>query len=325
MFRLRNRVITTPIIDILKQIRYENGNLIFSDIRDKGSNIMFTCPYHAMGQEHHPSAAIFVGEDDRAEFGVTHCFTCGKVVPLVELVCDTMRMDSEQATDWLIDNFSDTLLESPIEFPNLDLEIKKDTEIDISILKNYNFYHPYMWKRKLSKEAVDYLGVGYDPKDDCITFPVFDVNNKLRMVTKRSTKDKHFYIPEGIEKPVYLLNFILRNNFPYVMICESQINALTGWTYGIPAGALIGTGSSTQYQILNKSGITNYVLAFDGDNAGRKGAERFKERICKDAFITDIIMPPGKDINDLSKEEVDKLLNDAGITWRFKWEDIKYK
>ena len=62
-------------------------------------------------------------------------------------------------------------------------------------------------------------------------------------------------------------------------IIESQLDALKCWTWGIPAVALFGTGSKKQYQILNKSGIRFYHLAFDGDLAGQHGAKRFIENI----------------------------------------------
>lgn len=47
---------------------------------------------------------------------------------------------------------------------------------------------------------------------------------------------------------------------------------------------------------------------YDGDLAGRRGAEKFKQKV-KNSFITDIILNPGMDVNDLSEEEFNKLLN----------------
>ena len=59
---------------------------------------------------------------------------------------------------------------------------------------------------------------------------------------------------------------------------------------------------------LKKSGIRSYILCFDGDEAGRKGANRFKKHIGNDVFITDVLLPMGKDVNDLSEEELKTLL-----------------
>ena len=48
---------------------------------------------------------------------------------------------------------------------------------------------------------------------------------------------------------------------------------------------------------------------FDGDFAGRKGAERFIKNIRSDVFVTDLLLPKGKDINDLTKEEFISLVD----------------
>ena len=87
-------------------------------------------------------------------------------------------------------------------------------------------------------------------------------------------------------------------------MCESQINALYCWTLGIPSIALFGTGSSNQYKLLKQSGIRVFNLYFDGDAAGHKGAERFKKAMPSDILVNTYILPEGKDINDLSSEEV---------------------
>ena len=85
-------------------------------------------------------------------------------------------------------------------------------------------------------------------------------------------------------------------------MCESQINALYLWSNNRPAIALFGTGSEEQYEILRRSGIREYWLAFDGDDAGKKGAYRFKKNIGMDVLINTVHLPNGKDVNDLAIE-----------------------
>ena len=55
---------------------------------------------------------------------------------------------------------------------------------------------------------------------------------------------------------------------------------------------------------------------FDGDTAGRHGAERFIKNMNSDCFVTDIQMPDKKDVNDLETEELVDLLNKNGIKYR---------
>lgn len=58
--------------------------------------------------------------------------------------------------------------------------------------------------------------------------------------------------------------------------------------------------------MLNKSGIINYYLCLDGDEAGRNGIRKFIANV-KNAFISIVNIPEGKDVNDLTKDEFEKL------------------
>ena len=49
---------------------------------------------------------------------------------------------------------------------------------------------------------------------------------------------------------------------------------------------------------------------FDGDEAGDKGIEKFIKNIRKDVIINIIKLPRGKDVNDLTKDEFNVLLNE---------------
>ena len=175
-----------------------------------------------------------------------------------------------------------------------------------------------MWQRKLTKEVVDKFDIGYDPTTQCLTFPVWDEKNNLVMITKRNVNNKSFYIDKDKDKPVYLLNFIINQNIKTVYVAESQINALTLWSWGYPAIALIGTGSTHQYNILNKSGIRNYILCLDSDCAGYKGIQRFIDNIRKDVMISVVNIPNDKDVNDLTKEQFDN----CNILDSYEWSNL---
>ena len=127
------------------------------------------------------------------------------------------------------------------------------------------------------------------------------------MLTRRSVNSKKFIIDKEKQKPVYLLYYLKKRNIQEAYICESQINALTIHSYHLPAVALFGTGSDYQYDLLNKSSIRHFILCFDGDDAGKKGIKNFIQNIKKDAIVSILNIPEGKDVNDLSKEEFFKL------------------
>lgn len=312
--KIDNKVITTPVETILRTAQRELTNGKLKSIIPKGDNILITCPNHKGGYESHPSCNVYTRvDDDKTEAGFAYCFTCGYKVPLFRVISDLFNKPEDFGKEWLCDRFWDTLVKYQDYLPEITLNTNSQKEAPVylseDILIPFDFYHPYMWKRKLSKEVVDRFRIGYDKNTNAITFPVYDEKHNLVMVTSRNVDTKRFTIPEGVDKPVYLLYDILERNVKKVFVCESQINTLYLRTLGYESVGLFGTGSEKQLETLKKSGIRNFVLCFDGDNGGRKGAERFKKFMGDSVFITDIIMPPGKDVNDLDPESFQHLLN----------------
>ena len=303
---IKNKVIDAPIHTILTTLRSELGGIKLHDIeRERNDNIAVTCPIHKGGHESRPSCGVYTKMDNpNVEYGKVHCFTCGYTASLAKLVGDCFGGNEEFGEKWLLERFGTRYSESSDMLPEITLGKSNEKRyLDESVLKKYNFYHPYLPSRGISKEVIDKFQIGYDDKYKMVTFPVWDEKDKLVLITYRSVENKRFYIEEGIDKPIYLLNHIIKQNIQTVYIVESQINALTLWSWGFPAVASIGTGSYTQYKILNKCGVRNYILCFDGDDGGDKGIQRFIKNIRKDVFITVKNIPRGKDVNDLTKEE----------------------
>lgn len=315
--KIRNKLITESVLNMLYQAKREltNGKLSVIDPK-RGDNILITCPNsaHKGGKERHPSCQILADENCELEVGFAHCFTCGYNAPFSKVIADLFNESDEFGEEWLVERFGNTFVEHVDILPEIILtpEREKRQYLDESILTEYDFYHPYMWQRKLSKEVVDEFRIGYDKQRDAITFPVYDEKHRLVMVTARSVGTKRFWIPEGVDKPVYLLYDVLEKHQDTVFVCESQINSLyLRSVLNVPSVCLFGTGSQKQYDILRKSGIRNYYLMFDGDSAGANGALRFRKNMPRDVFITDVRLPAGKDVNDLSRDELIQLLNNS--------------
>lgn len=304
-----NKVIDAPIMTILTTLKREIHNGLLKDIKPEvQDNIPITCPSHKDGREHHPSCQVYCRRDnDKVEYGRVHCFTCGYSVDLPTFVGDCFGANTEFGKKWLLSKFGSDYVDSSDYLEPIILDPPTVTYLDEGILNKYMYYHPYMWKRGLSKEVVDRFGIGYDKDHNAITFPVWNAQNKLVMITSRNVTTKYFHIEANKDKPVYLLNFVNMDKIDKVYVCESQINALTLWSWGYPAIALFGTGTQYQYDILNKSGIRNYILCFDGDVAGDKGRTRFIHNIRKDVLVSYKQIPLGKDVNDLTKEQFEKL------------------
>ena len=293
MIKLGNYTIEASITSILYKVKSELTNGKLKDIQKRGGQVRITCPHHDDGHEGTPSC--FVNED-----GIWHCFACHESGKLPKLIGECFDADEEYGRKWLIENYvGDYLVEHENTFLPSDLLDEKEPQyLDESILDNYEDWHPYLEKRHLSRDICKLFKIKYDKDKQMIVFPVYDEHNKLCMLTRRSVNDKTFLIDKDKEKPVYLLNYIIRKGITEVTVCESQINALTCFTYGYPAVALFGTGTKYQYKILNKSGIRHYYLAFDGDEAGDNGIRRFLKNAKDDVFIDILKIPRGKDVND---------------------------
>lgn len=307
--KIKNKVIDEPLINILKQVRKEINNGKLKDIQNKGDNIQITCPSHSDGKENHPACQVYIGDSDQNLYGQAHCFACGYKASFAQLISDCFdQPDLSFGEEWLIERYGKVLNTQILNIDsNIDFTKSIKSKLNPDILEKFKYKHEYMYKRHLTDNIIDKFCIGFDKVDNCITFPVWDENNNLITVTKRSVNTKDFFIDKNIEKPLYLYNFIKKEHKTTVYICESQINALTLWTWGYPAIALIGTGSKHQYDILNKSGIRVYILCFDGDEAGDKGIDRFKDNLSDDVLILVKKIPRGKDVNDLSKEQFDEL------------------
>ena len=299
-----DRLLNTLQSDMLK--RY--GILYFRDRKISGSNVQFTCPFHSHGQEKRPSCGMNV------DSGKFNCFACGEKGSLEYFVGKCFHEDEEYGKKWLLEVFSDSVF-----YGRQGLKIQERKEyvppqyVSEEELDNYRWYHKYMWKRKLTPEVVELFDIGYDKNTNCLTFPVKDISGNCVFVARRSVSTKFFHYPEGTQKPVYGLDKCL--NAKTVYVCESFINALTLWTYGLKAVALIGTGDLYQYEILKKTGIRKYYLCLDGDRAGRLGTNRFIKHVNNGSIKVVVPIPEGKDVNDLTKRQFMQLVTQADETY----------
>ena len=314
-----NHLIKKDIKSILTLLKSQLINGKLNDIKHTGDEVAVTCPFHNEGKESHPSCFIYVGDNEDIPWGTFHCFTCGESGNLIKFITSCLYCSDSYAKEWLKNNFTEKIIEAsfinieePINFKNKKEE--KQFALNESILNNFQSWHPYIAQRHISKEIAERFQIKYDSTTQTIVFPVRDVKNNLIFLTRRSIKDKKFYIDESASKTVYLLNEALNNKYNQVIVVESQINALVSYSYGFPAVALFGAGTTqNQMNELNKTNILHYILMYDNDEAGRKGASKFKKLIRKDVFITDIIMPKGKDVADCSKEEFLNILRKNNI------------
>ena len=112
--KIKNRLITEPIINILYQARREANNGKLKDIIDKhNGNLLISCPCHKGGCESRPSCTVAISTETDLEPGFAHCFTCGYSAPLTQLITDIFNEDDVSfGEEWIRERFGSTLVSS---------------------------------------------------------------------------------------------------------------------------------------------------------------------------------------------------------------------
>jgi len=312
------------LIDVLNELKVElnaNGIELLSKLKNGPTHIQVCCPYHNNGQERRPSAGI------RKEDGIFHCFACGEVHSLPEVIsyCFGYTDDiiGKFGWQWLLKNFATVQREERNDV-NLDFQRYHSTNIGRNIsdmvnvknyvseeeLEKYRYTHPYMYKRGLTDDVIEMFDLGYDASTESITFPVKDIHGNCLFVARRSVKTKWFNYPEGVEKPLYGLYEIMKfYNERYliseVIVCESMLDALSFWTIGKFACALNGLGNELQFKQLRELPCRKIILATDMDEKGLAARKRIRQNIQDRKIVTEYLFPKGrKDANECTKEEL---------------------
>ena len=310
-----NYVINKPIEDILNILRISLTNGKLKDIENKGDNILVTCPHHDGGHENKPACNIYIGNDTELPYGWFNCFVCGEKGSFLKFVAECFDAPESYAKEWLLKNFGGELVDKHLFMsPPIVLNKGKGFQkyLDESILDEYQTWCPYLAKRKLSRKICEQFKVRYDPKHRQVIFPAYDTKGHLVMLPKRSIDTKTFFLDKEVDRPVYCLDYIMKNNIKTVVLTEGPFDCLTSYEYGMPAIATLGRISDTQIEELNKSCINVIYAMFDNDYWGRVFLETLKSKLTKRIIIVETQFPPNKkDINDLTREEFQKVIENA--------------
>ena len=323
----------TPLVatveQVLKDLKlqlYTTG--LLKEIKNTGSDLMCTCPFHANGREHNPSCGVLlkpkVTKDRTYEAGTVHCYTCGYTADLPQFVADLLDLASPvDGFKWLVNRYNYSTAErAPMELDLYRGRQEKTSVMDEEQVKQYtkNLLESYeaceyLHKRRIANWILEAYELGYDPADKTVLFPVRGLDGKVVFYKGRSIAGKHFYNAKEIDKTsvVFGLWEILHGSFSWgiaedineVWITESEIDALSLISYGVPAVAIMGSHiSEEQCKELEKTPFRHFVIATDNDDAGRKGASQIKRLLIPKGFrFTNLRWQTSlKDINDLVKE-----------------------
>ena len=310
VLRVDNYIIETPLFDIVMQLRMALTNGKLREIKtwtEGDDNIVVTCPnrHHKGGREHSAAMNIYVGDDTKIPYGHCKCWACDFQCSFTYFVAECFECSEDFAKKWLIDKFGILSSSNIITDDDIVIKPKKSSaKFPANYLDSLQNWHPYLAERKLSREVCELFKVKYDPVTSQIVFPCFDVAGNIIMAPRRSTVYKNFYLDKRQDKPVYCLDFIIKNNITTAMICEGPFDVLTCYTYGYPAIGTFGNPSPSQISAINKSPIKVLYLAMDNDNAGRRMANTIKASLDPRIIVKEVKWPAwAKDPNELTFEE----------------------
>lgn len=130
----------------------------------------------------------------------------------------------------------------------------------------------YFTNRGISEQVQIQFQTGYDYTRSAIVIPWFDARQCLINVKYRSIHTKSFwYLKKGKPISQALFGSDQIGLSPVVGVVESELDALTLITHGIPAVALGGgTLSKAQIMHLRRLPTPHLLLAFDHDAVGEK-------------------------------------------------------
>lgn len=318
VLRIDNYIIEVPLFEVVTQLRMALTNGKLSEIKswsDGDDNIVVTCPNrnHKGGREHSAAMNIYVGEDSEIPYGFCKCWACDFQCSFVGFVAECFECSEDFAKHWLINKFgilssSNIITDSPIVLK----QKKTSAKLPANYLDNLQNWHPYLAQRKISREVCELFKIKYDPVTSQIVFPCFDIAGNIIMAPRRSIVYKNFYLDKDQDKPVYCLDFIIKNNITTAMICEGPFDVLTCYTYGYPAIGTWGNPSPTQIEAINRSPIKVLYMAMDNDAYGRKFANIIKAGLDPRIIVKDVHWPVGKkDANELTFEEFNNVMTEA--------------
>lgn len=289
-------------IDILEELE----GFDFKRARIRGNKLQACSP---LRDEGNPSFAINLDNGLWVDSGApSEEYRKGNFIKLLSFL---RQEDYEEIESYLIQKYNTILADvDKLELKlALTLNSPKQSYLSKDMLLRLKQPTTYFTNRGISLEVQEMFNLGYNPRGHCVSIPWFDTHGNLINIKYRRTDNKKFFYEEDglhIKYYVYGLDKVNLIKAKRISICESEIDALTLWTYGYPAVALGGSSLSEQQKalILNST-IDETVICTDNDKVGHRLRELLKKEFSGLLNVYDFKFPHGKkDINDLDKGEI---------------------
>lgn len=138
-----------------------------------------------------------------------------------------------------------------------------------------------------------------------LSIPYHDAMGRVRAFRfRRLVGDPKYDAPTGTGAHIYRVAATVE---PRVYVAEGEFDALVLEQMGYAAVGVPGAQAFKSFWRYLFDGAEEVVLAFDGDEAGDRGAERVREALGRGVRTRRVSMPPGMDVTDLYLANADDL------------------
>jgi DNA primase len=181
--------------------------------------------------------------------------------------------------------------------------------------------HAYLKERGLTKEAIDYFGVGYHGGKGImkgrIVIPIMNSQGELVAYAGRwpgselPDGEGKYKLPLGFHKSLEIFNLHHAKACARVhglVLVEGYFDVIRLWQHGIcHAAALMGTTLSAHQEALLVDAVGpqgRITLLLDGDQSGRACTDELLERLGRRVFVKAVMLPEGIQPENLSGDDI---------------------
>lgn len=267
------------------------------------SDYIIFCPFH--GNYRTPA-----GEVDKSS-GIFFCFSCHKVVDLVELIMFTSNRTYFESVRFIKSKEQETSLEDDIEnrLRSQPDYIQFD-ELTIKRLNAQALDSPramrYFESRLITEDSIKKFSLGFSEKQDMVTIPVASPDGMSVGFVGRSIEGKDFKNTPRLPKSKVLFNLHRVKTSSRVYVVESSFDAIRLDQVGFAAVATLGSNvSNIQIELLQKY-FNDIMVIADNDEAGGNMKDKIVQKLGSRVSVIQLDKQY-KDIGDMKDEAIKAL------------------
>jgi len=181
-------------------------------------------------------------------------------------------------------------------------------------LKGVDPAHEYLRERGITQETAETFSAGFfsgkGSMSGRVVIPIHNSSGELVAYAGRAIdgSEPKYKLPTGFQKSLELFNLHRLQGSREVVLVEGFFDCMKIWQAGFPGAALMGSSLSEQQERLLVQRFQVAVLLLDGDEAGQRATDECLLRLGRRMWVKAVVVPQGKQPDQLSSEELNLLL-----------------